>query len=307
MGAAQRISTDFLTSVTPMLDSSTMLNVQSRALSALIILCTAHVLTGCYTVNDPLLGKAQATLKGCELGAPPELRADLDKAQAYLKTNQTTLNALNASKFFDASKAEAIKSLMVEYKGDTRSVERAYAYMSALPFHNDQLHSLTQEITQRLALMDKVREKSDYRARVKEQEKRVNDIAFAKETAELRQRLEQASVDSYNRQTGPDYIRHIQSNNTLGGSYTETTVKGHAREQVLESSKRFAAQEKILSADLARQEAEFSRSDISFAATKAYMSNESDLITQTAWPELKAVLSELDRLREAMPPTRRAP
>ncbi|MEQ1918845.1 MAG: hypothetical protein ABL955_06565 [Elusimicrobiota bacterium] len=278
-----------------------MKNTLARANIFIVILGFSVALSGCFgNFKDPLIGHAQATLKGCELGTPPDLRDDLLKARNYLKANAAALAELNSAKFYETSKAESLKALGVEYKGDARKVEAAYAYMSSLPFSNQQLYSLTDEITRRLELMAKVRESTRYVARIKEQEKRVNDIAFDKRMAELNRRFQQASVNNYNRTEGPDYIRHIRSDNTFGGSYTETTVKGHLREQVEASSKIYAAQERNFSASLARQESEFSKGNVDFAEAKAYMSNESDMITLKAWPELKAVLADLDRLREAM-------
>ena len=266
------------------------------------------VLTACVTTHDPLIGKAEATLKGCEFGPPNELLADLKKAEAYLTANEAALKELQAANFFKMSEDDAIKSMKAEFGGDEKRAQATYAYYTNLPVNQGKLALHLNDISQRLKVMEQVRKKSDYAAKVKTQGKLNEEAKQAQlaNTAYLENQYA-ANANFYNGLQGYDYV---QTRNRYGSTTTETTFKGKVREQTLQREKLLEAQIKQArqNNETAKQEAlnaqeSFGKNSGNFSEVKNYISSQSDFITSKAWPDLKSTLSQIETLLAAADPS----
>lgn len=104
----------------------------------------------------------------------------------------------------------------------------------------------------------------------------------------------------------PDVIRYKDSR----GSYSDqATFKGMVRENTLANKKVLEAQLKNAEANVANEQRAAERSQQDFLKRnpgleelRAYMSTESDLISEKLWPALKATLAELKTMLAAADP-----
>lgn len=235
-------------------------------IKSVAVLLAGLTLTACTTVSsDPSIATAPPTLKGCEFGPPNELLADLELGQSYLSK----------------SAASAIEIKLQDQMSD---------------------------IVQRLASMEEVRKKTNYVANIK----RAGDINQAAldeanenraDLQRLRDRQGMLALEArqYNAMSGPDVIISKDSR----GSYQETnTYKGMQRDSVIANQNSGASANEGLSAayasqhqdkllKIAKEQQQFLAGNPNFAQVKAYISSESDVISEQLWPALKITLSEV--------------
>lgn len=272
----------------------------------ILAICISIVsLNGCVAVDDPMIGRAEATLKSCEFGPSDELVADMKKAETYVKLNQEVLEGLRSANFYSLTEKEAVKSMTDEFNGDTERAKATYRYYADLPANQDTLRGQLYEIIQRLVGMEKVRQQTNYvslvvaQGEINERKKR----AALANTNNLQNALDTNANFYKSLGSGPDIIR---SKDSRGSYQDEVTFKGQVREQTIASQKR--AEEDLLRGQVEvereRREAEqnqraFLQRNQSLPEVKKYISTESDLISEKLWPALRKTLANLDQMLAA--------
>lgn len=273
--------------------------LRNFALFILFSATPALFLSGCVTTNDPLIGHATETLKGCEFGPPDELLTDLQKAEAYIGTYNATLNELKSMNFFGTPKELVMPSLIEEVGGDVSRAETNYEVLASMPLNQAKLTTLVGNISQRLSQMEAVRKESGYAEKVHIEGKLNQDMKEAQQAnSNFLENQRNANATFYNGLEGADYVSY---KNSYGTTYTESTLKGKIREQTI-------AQEKLLDAQIERSHqqitesrqqasnalATFSSNNENFELIKNFISDESDQITLEEWPKLKAAIKDIE-------------
>ncbi|MFZ6819088.1 hypothetical protein [Undibacterium sp. Ji22W] len=285
-----------------------MLFLQRLPTRAMCFCCVIFMLNACVAVHDPLIGNAKATLKGAEFGPSDELLADIKISEVLITENASVLRQLNEARFYQGTEKERVDGMTDEFKGDRKRAQATYAYYAQLPVNQTKLKSQLSDIIDRLKSMEVVRKKTNYTQLVKvqgQQNERLREAQMANTNS-----LQGALANNANFYkalgSGPDVIRYKDSR----GSYSDqTTFKGMVRENTLANQKMLEAQLKNAEANVANEQRAAERSQQDFLKRnpgleelRAYMSNESDLISEKLWPALKATLAELKSMLAAADP-----
>lgn len=287
-----------------------MLTLRFRTIPSVLIICVVTFISGCVAVNDPLIGKAEATLKGSEFGPSDELLADIHKAELYIKENENVLQQLKAANFYEISEKASVRGMTDEFNGDSTRAQATYNYYAKLPLNQGKLKSQLSDVVQRLVKMEEVRKQTNYVQLVKTQgaqNERMRQAQLAN-TNSLQSALNNNANFYKSLGSGPDVIRYKDSR----GSYQDTTTfKGQVRESTIANQRMAEEQLKRGNEALANERQDAARSQQAFldrnpglSEVKDYISGESDIISDKLWPALKVTLAELGQLLNAADPSK---